>query len=308
MKKITLITIILSVFVVANAQVDKNKILERLKLELLPQTDDYNPYQYARERYLLDALDVRISYEIHDNCEAVKTEIEKFYEVDSIGIEGYRNAYFKSIYLFQCQDAYEFLKNQTNNSPYETIRCEAIINLAWSLNSENIPCITEYAKRDSLSTREKLALAEAYTIYGIYTSFSNFKEEAIKLLDKVCYNFKSDEIIDRGCTWSYYKLGGKSAIDYFTSLLERLEGHRRIAVAAHRLAPLGVYDITFPIFVEAILSEKINHILEAIDGLKVIGTEEAFQLIGELSHSKDEKIAKKASEIVKKLNIERKEK
>jgi len=305
MKKLMLIISLLGVFIIANAQVDKNEILERLKLELLPQTKDYNPYQYARERYIIDNLDVWMRHE-KGNCERGKELIEMFYNNNDT-TEFYRDKvdYIIDIALFKCQQAYDFLEDQIKNNPSEKIRCKAIEYLAWSLNSNYVPCIMEYAKRDSLSVQEKSAIAKAFTTFGIYASHSDLKEEAIKILDETCYDFSSDDI-QQGCALTYYKLGGEAAINYHTLLLEQREGFRRAAIAGI-IAELGDYETTFPMFVEAIERGTTNDILIAIDGLKVIGTEEALRLIEEQTQNKNEKIAKKAQEVLGELDKKRRE-
>ena len=153
-------------------------------------------------------------------------------------------------------------------------------------------------------------------IYGVYTSHTELKEKAIQFLDEICYDFSSDTIpgfdptLDRirsGCEECYFKLGGKAAINYFTSRFEQKEGFRKLAVAAYSLAPLGEYETVFPIFVEAIESGTINDIFVAIDGLKVIGSDEALRLIEKQTQNRNAKIAKKAQEIINKLYIERRE-
>ena len=193
MKKITLIIMILGVLIIANAQIDKKQILERLKVELLPQTEDYNPYQYARENFIISCLEVRIEFE-RDDCENVKEIIEKFHEIDTMEQDKEKIEHIRYISRFQCQETYSFLKTQIKNNPSETVRCNAIIFLAWSLNSDYLLCILEYAKKDSLSIEEKAAIAAAFTNFGTYTSHLHLKEEAAKLLDEICYDFSSDTI------------------------------------------------------------------------------------------------------------------
>ncbi|MCL2289292.1 MAG: hypothetical protein FWC34_01100 [Bacteroidetes bacterium] len=101
------------------------------------------------------------------------------------------------------------------------VSCDALVCLAWSLNPDYLPCIVEYGKREALSVPEKLALAGAYTIFGVYTAYSGLKEEAVKLLDEVCYHAPYDENLQYSCTWTYYTLGGKAAKNYYILLLEQ---------------------------------------------------------------------------------------
>jgi hypothetical protein len=307
MQRIILTVIIFMSFVTSIAQVDKNAILEKLRSELILQTKnkDYNLYRYAREEHILSCLEVRISYESADYCDKVKKVIENFHEVDTKGQDDEKVEYIRDISFFQCQEVYDFLEYQIKNNLSEKVRCDAIMYLSWSLNPDYLPCILEYARRDSLSTQEKLALATSFTIFSVYTSNSELKEEAIKFLDEICY--ESSLNIFGHCDGCYFKLGEKAAVNYYNSQLER-EKSKKISVATYRLVQLGEYKTTFPIFEEAIHSGVINNILEAIDGLKVIGTEEALRLIEEQTQSKNEKIAKYAQETLKNFELKRREK
>ncbi len=279
---------------------DKKAILEKIRTELIPQTKDYNPYQYAREKYVISSLEVKQENE-SDDCEAVKGIIKEFYEIASTASEEEKCKYITYISLFQCKETYDFLVDQIKNSFSEAVRCDAINALAWSLSSDYLPYILEYAKKDSLSVQEKLALAKAFSTFGIYTSYSDLKKEAIKLLDEICYHSSSYSNLEYDCAWTYYKLGGEAAIDYYILLLNRREGFRRVATAV-MIAELGEYETTYPMFVENIHSEVTNNVLESIDGLRIIGTEEALRLIEEQAQNKNEKVAKKAQETLRKLN------
>jgi hypothetical protein len=285
---------------------DKKAILEKLNSELIPQTKnkDYNPYKYAREEFILSCLEVRISYETTDYCENGKKLIEKFYEVDLIASDKEKCEFISDISLHQCQETYEFLETQIKNNSSEKVRCDAIVLLAWSLNLDYLPCILEYAKRDSLTIQEKLALGGAFMIYGVYTTNSELKEKSVKFLDGVCYEDPSLETYAY-CDACYLKLGGKAALDFYTSRFEQQEKFERLS-AAVALAKLGEYDKTFPIFEEAISSG--TGINAALYGLAAIGTEEAFQLIKEQTRNKNEMIAKTAKRILQYIDIERRDK
>ena len=299
MKKIMLIVIILGWVIIGNAQVDKNAILERLRTELLPQTKDYNPYQYNRENFIIACLELRTEIE-QDECDDVKELIERFYNNDTRF--PYKNSvdYISHISRFRCQEAYNFLETQIKNNPSEIVRYYAIILLAWSLESAHLPCLLEYAKKESLSVQEKLALGGAFTIYGVYTSNSELKEKAIRLLDEICYDPSLN--IYEHCDANYLKLGGKAAVNFYTSWIEQHEGFRKVTTAVV-LAELGEYEKTYPIFVEAIHSEIPNNIYEAIRGLAIIGTKEAIRLIEAQSQNKNEQIAKYAKETLKNLDM-----
>ena len=303
MKKITLILIMLGGFIITNAQVDKNSILERLRAELLPQTTDkdYNPYKYSREEYIINCLEVTMEYENND-CENVNEIITKYHEADTtVGYRGRpKEQYFVQIARSKCRESYEFLENLIQNDPRELVRRQAIMILADCLNPDYFHCILEYAEKDTLSVYEKGAIAYAFMIYGIYLSYSDLKERAIQLFDEICYEFSSEEMT-QSCISNYYKIGGSSAINFINAWGERLGGWRKISAAVF-IAELGEFEATFPIFEEAIHSDIPNNIYEAIRGLAVIGTEEALRLIEEQTKNKDERIAKLAQETLEKFN------
>jgi len=303
-RRFVLTMLFLYALMVANAQIDKTGILEKLKLELLPQVREDNPFKYPREKYIIQCLESNLAVE-SDDCEKVNEVIEKFMEIDKTGGDTEKIEYIRRISRFQCREAFRFLETQIKNNPSLAVRCDALVCLAWSLNPDYLPCMVEYGKRETLSIPEKLSLAGAYTIYGIYTAYPALKEEAVKLLNEVCYQTPSDEKLQYSCIWTYYKLGGAAAKNYYISLLEQKELEDRVSVAAYGLAPLGEYETIFPIFAEAIRSEVPHNILCAIDGLRVMGTAEALRLIEEQTRSKDEKIAGYAKEALNSYKIKK---
>ncbi|MCL2130831.1 MAG: hypothetical protein FWH36_00020 [Lentimicrobiaceae bacterium] len=290
-----------------NSQVDRKAIFEKFRSEILPENrDDYNPHRYyAREYYLLTSLDMWAQNEetANTDCNRVQRIIEGFLEAEKEGNDGKRDfalGYFASVSSL-CQEKYEFYKEQIKNNPSEAIRCQFITMLAGGLLPDNLSFILEYAQRDSLSLREKFAVASALTTYGVFTSNLELKEKAIKLLDEICYDFSSEDVdvdVTQNCIDKYYILGGEPSINFINAWREGLNEYRKI-LASVILAELGEYETTFPIFEREIHSEIINHVLAALDGLKVIATEEAFRLIEEQTRNKNEKIAKEAQKIYK---------
>jgi len=122
-------------------------------------------------------------------------------------------------------------------------------------------------------------------IYGVYSPYSELKEESIRFLNEICFNPALEiQNINDQCDACFFKLGGEAAIRYYTSLLEQRDGFRKVAIAS-TIAELGEYESTFPIFVEAIQRGSINDILCALDGLKVVGSEEALRLVEEQTHN-----------------------
>ena len=285
---------------VTNVQTDKNVLWERLISELLPQNEEYNRYKYAREEYIIFCLSNIMNYEWED-CHLVKELIEKFYAANQKERDEHPIGYISHIGSFQCQEAYDFLETQIKENPLEKDRCTAITTLARRLNLDYLPCILEYAERESLSISEKYALASAYTVFGIYKDRPDLIEKAVIILDELCYDYKNGVVHD--CIWEYFKIGGQPALDFFYYYLEK--NNSRL-VAAQKLAELGgvnEYEKTFPIFVEAINSGNQNDIHIALYGLAAIDTEEALELIREQTKSENEFIAKEAKWILENINI-----
>jgi HEAT repeat protein len=272
---------------------------------MLPQTKDHDPYKYNRENFILSCLELRTEVET-DDCEFLETFIQKFDELDSMSSDDAIRMAIGDISRFQCREAYNFLETQIKSNLSEKVRCDALVLLSWSLNYDYLPCIVEYAKRDSLSVQEKLALGGAFMIFGVYTSNSELKDESIRFLDEVCYDFSSGDITEN-CIWSYVKLDEKSAINYFNSLFE--QDKSRKPSAALFLAWLGEYGKSLSYFTEIAKNGGVgNQILYAIDGLAVIGTEEAIRLIEELSRSENEVVAKKAQRVLGNFDMKGSEK
>jgi len=93
------------------------------------------------------------------------------------------------------------------------------------------------------------------------------------------------------CIISYFLESGKSAENFFISQLHNEEYK---LYAALFLAQLGEHKQTFPIFAAALERYDEYEIHIAILGLATIGTEEALQLILNLSHEKNSYSPKEA--------------
>ena len=288
------------------APIDKKMLLERLRAELIPQTKDYNPYRYIREEHIISILELGVDE--WKDCDLVKELINKFYAADQKEREEYPVDYIARIGSFQCQEAYDFLEYQIKTSPLEKDRCTAITTLAWKLHPDYLPCILEYAKKDSLSVQEKSALACAFMVWGVYTFNPEFKEKSVNILDEICYNSSLDYATDAGCIWAYIKVGGISAINFFNSRFEQQKGAKKVEDALF-LAWLGEYEKTFPIFVEIMNKGGVGmDIIYAIKGLAIIGTEEALRLIGTQIQSTNEWIAREAQGVLETFDRERRKK
>ena len=243
---------------------------------------DYNPYEYAQEELFLTSFGIRGLYE-SDDCIEARDFISKFYTAEAKGEEREKYKYLRTISFFQCEEAYLFLQDQIINNPSETDRCNALMFLAWMLNSDYLPCIVRYAKKDTLSIKEKAAVATAFMVFGVHASYTDLKDEAIILLNEICYDAPVDALAH--CIVSYFNLGEEdAAMKFFYSQLE--QGAFKV-YAALFLAELGEHKKTFPIFAAALDSEDEYEVHTAIMGLEEIGTEEAIDLIENLPPEKN---------------------
>jgi len=238
---------------------------------------DYHPYEYAQEELFLTSLGVREVYE-SDDCIIAQAMMNKFFNAEARGDEKAKYNYLRTISFFQCEEAFNFLETQIKTNPSETDRCNAIMFLAWMLNPDYLPCILEYAKKSRLSIQEKSAIATAFMAFGIHNSSLDLKEQAIKILDEICDDAPPQ--ILASCILNYFSLGGDVAIKFFTAQLQQEEFK---LYAALFLAQLGEHEQTFPIFAATLSSDDEYEVHMAIMGLAFIGTEEAIQLLSNIS-------------------------
>jgi len=278
MKKLTLITIILGVFIITNAQTEKEN----------------NPYRHTREEY------VKTGEEFFESFQKVDCNEEKEFIQNAID-EYYTGVYsieeFERISSFlgkmYCPKTISFFEEVVKTDTSEKIRCDAMQKLGWLRAKTAVSILLNQLNKD-ISDYERACIGSSLTIIGEW-------ELAIPVLNSVC--FCKDYDIQNKCLWSYYVIGNEPAVSYFNYFFEFSESK---LWAAHYLAELGEYEKTFPVFVEAISSG--TGINTALYGLAAIGTEEAFQLIREQTQNKNEMIAKTAKWILQYIDIERRKK
>jgi HEAT repeat protein len=180
-----------------------------------------------------------------------------------------------------CDTIIPFLRELIISDPNEEVRCDALLLLGWRHPHNEIPFLVEYAKKD-ISSTEKIAVAAVLSVLEAYP-------QALEILDKYC--METEEINEK-CIWAYYSAGNNSSslrfFDYY------FDKPKYRVFAALKLAELGVYDKTYPVFVNALRSESQSVVHMAIFGLAAVGTEEAFQLLRDQTRSKDEFIARDA--------------
>ncbi|MCL2289260.1 MAG: HEAT repeat domain-containing protein [Bacteroidetes bacterium] len=266
MKRIVLILFFLAIIIPLSAQMDDY---------------DYNPYEYAEEELFLTSFEIRDRYE-SDDCAAAIETINNFRNAAARGDEKEKYKYLRAISFYRCKESFDFLETQIKRSSSETDRCNAIMFLAWMLEPDYLPCILEYAGKPALSIQEKAAIATAFMIFGVHDDMPALKEQAIAILEEVCYDAPTDVLAS--CIVNYMNIGGDAAIDFFTAQLEQEEFR---LYAALFLAELGEYEQTFPIFAAALNSDDEYEVHTAVMGLAEIGTEEAIQLIINLPEEKN---------------------
>jgi len=242
-----------------------------LNAQILPY--DHHPYTCAQEELFINSPAFRERHESHD-CGTASALINKFYNVETKENSEEKWNILKSVSFVPCAESYHFLKTVIKNGSSETDRCNALINLAWMQHPDALPSILEYAKKRTLSVREKTAVATALTIYGIRDSLPHLVAQAITILDEMSYNCPEDVL--EHCILSYWMIGGDTARNFFSTQLEKKEYR---LYAALFLARLGEHKITFPIFAEAFDSDDEYEVYLALLGLATIGTEEATQML-----------------------------
>jgi tetratricopeptide (TPR) repeat protein len=274
----------------------------------LSQKDcDYNPYQHGREEYIQTCLELMKERENFD-CEEAREAI-KFYQKTLMYVQETNEerdiwSIIGLISSFQCPESFDFVVELMNNdTSSEPIRCGAIVSLGTKRDIKCLPILLDYADRKPLSIDEKSSLAWAFKTIGIYNDRPDLIRKAVEILDKICYEQSS--VLDE-CIWNYYSIGGEVAIKFFDYYFELK--NPKLLWAALRLSELGMYDKTYPIFVEAIDSGEEGSIHIALYGLAAIGTEEAFTLIKEQTKSQNEFIAREAKWIFEYIEMKRREK
>jgi hypothetical protein len=245
------------------------------------QSYNYNPYEYAQEELFLTSFGIRERYESRD-CATANIFMNKFYNAGFRGDDKEKYNALRSISFFQCPESFHFLEDQIRNSPSETDRCYALMFLAWMMNPESLSTFLEYAKKNTLSIQEKVAVATAFMVFGVHGANPDLKEKAISILDEICYDAPLETLA--ACILNYFNLGESAAIKFFTSHLEKEEFK---LYAAFFLARLGEHKQTFPIFANALNSDDEYEVHTAILGLAAIGTEEATELLINLPPEKN---------------------
>jgi len=272
--------------------------------------NDYNPWKYIREELIISSLE-KMQLNDRQDCESVKEAIDNYnvlrketMEKDTMSFVTYMS--LRSISFFQCPSSYNFIKDLIKTDSSEQIKCGAIRLLGWMRGIESITFLKELLKKERLSTQEKYHIILAFCQIGIFNEREDIMDEAIELTEQFCssrngmaYNCASND-----CAELYFTIGGEPATNYFSYCLEN---EKYNLVAALKLAQLGEYEKTFPIFAETIKNKNVDDMFTAMQGLAAIGTEEAFKLIRAQTQNENASIAKQAQWIFDYIDRKRRE-
>ena len=254
---------------------------------------NYNPYQHAREEYIQTGKDIFESYRYTD-CKIAKEWIDKYTNMYYSDTSTIRNTMDMVSWQVNCPEVIDFYIDVISKDTSERVRCDAILYLGWLRAEKSIPFLMEYIhnpiSREKSSNRLNALCNEKYDL-------------AINILDQFCYD--ENGIVIGDCIWSYYMAGSESAIKFFEYYFKKPES--RLG-AALKLAQLGVYDKTYPVFIEALKSGDTNKMHIALNGLAAIGDKKSMRLIKEHTKNKNQFIAKRAQNILNYIEMKRREK
>lgn len=264
MKRHILLLSLLGILIIANAQTEK----------------DYNPYRYEERKATTEQIRAKADQEfLAKKCDAMQLKIL---------IENYNTTKntqnLQSIsWDYNCPEVIDFAIDLINTSPDKEARKIAIEMLGIRKHYDAIPLLLNHVKKE-IPSDEKIVAASVLATLGK-------KTEALEILDCNCYGM--DEM-DDNCIYTYFGLFDKeTAIKYFEHYFNKPETQLE---AAAWLAIFGVYDKTFPLFVEFLknnttYSKGIDY---SLVGLAAIGTEEALEIIKQQTKNNTSLIARSA--------------
>ena len=250
-------------------------------LPITAQTN-YNPWQHMREELTISRLEKMQANDQYD-CENVREQISDYEEAkkqaigkDSTKISTYMA--LRSLSFYQCRETYDYLKDIVRTDPSEQVRCNVIRLLGWMRNTESIGFLRELLKKEKLTRAERYSILLACCHIGLFNKRQDILDEALSLIDKFCMDKAEmpQDCTDEDCAELYFTIGGESALNYFSYCLKNEETQ---LTAALKLAQLGEYETTYPIFAATLKNGNADDFFPAMQGLATIGTEEAFALI-----------------------------
>jgi HEAT repeat protein len=192
---------------------------------------------------------------------------------------------------------FAFAFDLINSSSDGEARKMAIEMLGHRMYYDAIPLLLSHVKKD-ISLKEKIAIGKAL-------AFMDRKADAVEILDCNCYGM---EYMDNDCIETYFFLLDQlTAIKYFEYYFNKPETQLE---AASKLASLGFYDKTFPLFVEFLENNSTykRETVYSLAGLAAIGTEEALEVIKKYAKNDQTLTSNTAASILDEVMKGRKEK
>lgn len=231
----------------------------------MQEKSDYNPYRYEERK-----IETKQNYANHyqwflaKECDAsdLQTLIEDYNTTKNTQILWTING------NYNCPEVIGFAIDLINTSPDKEVRKVAIWMLNFRKYYDAIPLLLNHIKKE-ISSDEKIVVASVLATLGK-------KEEALEILECNCYSIDN---MDDNCVYNYFHMFDQStAIKYFEYYFNKPETQLE---AACWLAQLGVYDKTFPFFVEFLKNNDTyeRETVYSLVGLAAIGTEEAIEII-----------------------------
>jgi HEAT repeat protein len=268
-----------------------------LVISVFPQEEGkYNRFRHSREEYIEIGRDLAESYNKNIDCDdkEIKTDIIEYKSIfysDTSSFESKREA-MHSLGHTNCPDVIDFYVDILNNDTSMVMRNDALLYLGWLRAKSSIPHLLEAAKQNN-GISFVIRIATTLNVIGEF-------DKAASVLDRVCFNEEGSVISD--CIEAYAFAGRNEIVkNYWMSEWEKdNDDERKFHIALH-LTKCGIYDITFPIIKEALLSTDRYKRHSALNGLGAIATDEALELIKTCMNDNDIMIANYAKNIITSL-------
>jgi hypothetical protein len=269
-------------------------ILVGAVLTAFAQTEDnYNPYRYEEWKTESEQDYVYIAQKfLLKECDSLElqAQIEKYNTTNNTQV-------LQTIcWDYNCSEVIDFAIDLITTSSNEKARQIAIVLLGFRKYYDAIPLLLDHVKKEILYD-EKITVASTLATLGR-------KTEALEILECNCYTM---DYMDDECINSYfYSFDQSTAIKYFDYYFNKPETQLE---AACWLARCGIYDKTFPLFVEFL---KNNTTYEratsySLVGLAAIGTEDAIEIIKQQTKNNIYLIARSATLILDRIEKGRRE-
>lgn len=251
---------------------------------------EYNPYRYEEWKKTQNQASAREREEfLAKKCDGVSLQsLIKNYDATK-NIEVLE----KIRYNYNCPEIINLSVELITTSLDEEARKIAIQMLGSMMHYDAIPLLLDHVEKE-ISSDEKILIAFTLAIL-------DRKKEALKILECNCYEMDD---IDNTCSHAYSFLFDKSvALKYFEYYFEKSQAQME---AASMLATLGVYDKTFPLFVEFLKNNTTykRGTVYSLTGLAAIGTDEALEIIEYYAENGKGLISRTAEQVLDRMKKE----